>query len=53
VLTAIVFTLGASTSATRAGNPNGVFIFLHGVFIFLHQTNGATIDEPFHLAVTC
>ena len=34
------------TTATRAGNANGVFIFIH-------QTNGATIDEPFHLFVLC
>ena len=34
------------TTATRAGNSNGVFIFIH-------QTNGATIDEPFHLTVYC
>jgi hypothetical protein len=36
----------ASTTATRAGNANGVFIFIH-------QANGATIDEPFHLTVYC
>jgi hypothetical protein len=36
----------AITTATRAGNPNGVFIFIH-------QANGATIDEPFHLTVYC
>jgi hypothetical protein len=36
----------AITTATRAGNPNGVFIFIH-------QTSGATIDEPFHLIVKC
>jgi CTP:molybdopterin cytidylyltransferase MocA len=36
----------AITTATRAGSPNGVFIFIH-------QTNGSTIDEPFHLVVTC
>jgi hypothetical protein len=35
-----------ASTATRAGNANGVFIFLH-------QTTGATIDEPFHLAVFC
>jgi hypothetical protein len=34
------------TTATRAGNPNGVFIFIH-------QTNGTTLDEPFHLFVLC
>ncbi len=34
------------TTATRAGNANGVFLFIH-------QTNGATIDEPFHLFVVC
>jgi len=34
------------TTATRAGNANGVFLFIH-------QTNGATIDEPFHLFVLC
>jgi hypothetical protein len=34
------------TTATRAGNPNGVFIFIH-------QANGTTIDEPFHLVVSC
>jgi hypothetical protein len=34
------------TTATRAGNPNGVFIFEH-------QANGSTIDEPFHLVVSC
>jgi hypothetical protein len=34
------------TTATRAGNSNGVFLFLH-------QANGSTIDEPFHLAVNC
>jgi hypothetical protein len=34
------------TTATRAGNAKGVFLFVH------HQ-NGATIDEPFHLAVWC
>jgi len=34
------------TTATRAGNPNGVFLFIH-------QTNGSTIDEPFHLYVFC
>jgi hypothetical protein len=34
------------TTATRAGNPNGVFIFEH-------QASGATIDEPFHLVVSC
>jgi hypothetical protein len=36
----------ASTSATRAGNSSGVFIFIH-------QANGSTIDEPFHLTVYC
>jgi hypothetical protein len=36
----------AITTATRAGNANGVFLFVH-------QTNGATIDEPFHLTVYC
>jgi hypothetical protein len=35
-----------TSTATRAGNANGVFIFLH-------QTNGATIDEPYHLTVFC
>jgi len=35
-----------ATDATRAGNANGVFIFIH-------QANGSTIDEPFHLAVFC
>jgi len=34
------------TTATRAGNANGVFVFIH-------QTNGSTIDEPFHLNVSC
>jgi hypothetical protein len=34
------------TTATRAGNANGVFLFIH-------QTNGSTIDEPFHLFVVC
>jgi hypothetical protein len=34
------------TTATRAGNPNGVFVFIH-------SNNGATIDEPFHLTVFC
>jgi hypothetical protein len=34
------------TTATRAGNNNGVFVFIH-------QTNGTTIDEPFHLFVLC
>ncbi len=34
------------TTATRAGNPNGVFLFIH-------QANGTTIDEPFHLTVYC
>ena len=34
------------TTATRAGNANGVFIFIH-------QANGSTIDEPFHLVVDC
>ena len=34
------------STATRAGNANGVFIFIH-------QANGSTIDEPFHLAVYC
>lgn len=36
----------AITTATRAGNANGVFIFIH-------QANGATIDEPFHLTIYC
>jgi hypothetical protein len=36
----------AITTATRAGNPNGVFVFIH-------VTNGTTIDEPFHLYVFC
>jgi len=36
----------AVTTATRAGNANGVFVFIH-------QTNGSTIDEPFHLNVSC
>jgi hypothetical protein len=36
----------AITTATRAGNANGVFIFIH-------HTNGSTIDEPFHLTVKC
>ena len=35
-----------ATDATRAGNANGVFVFLH-------QANGTTIDEPFHLVVFC
>ncbi|HXY73561.1 MAG TPA: hypothetical protein VEM41_13570 [Actinomycetota bacterium] len=34
------------TTATRAGNPNGVFVFIH-------KTDGTTIDEPFHLQVSC
>jgi hypothetical protein len=34
------------TTATRAGNPNGVFLFIH-------NQNGSTIDEPFHLTVFC
>jgi hypothetical protein len=34
------------TTATRAGNSNGVFLFLH-------KTDGTTIDEPFHLFVSC
>jgi hypothetical protein len=34
------------TTASRSGNVNGVFLFIH------HQ-NGATLDEPFHLAVWC
>jgi hypothetical protein len=34
------------TTATRAGNPNGVFVFIH-------QADGSTIDEPFHLNVIC
>jgi len=34
------------STATRAGNSSGVFIFIH-------QANGATIDEPFHLVVVC
>jgi hypothetical protein len=34
------------STATRAGNANGVFIFIH-------QANGSTIDEPFHLNVVC
>jgi|1186.fasta_scaffold18962_1 hypothetical protein len=36
----------AVTSATRAGNANGVFVFIH-------HDNGSTIDEPFHLSVYC
>jgi hypothetical protein len=34
------------STATRAGNPNGVFVFIH-------QADGSTIDEPFHLNVIC
>jgi len=34
------------STATRAGNPKGVFVFIH-------QASGATIDEPFHLTVIC
>jgi hypothetical protein len=34
------------TTATRAGNVDGVFLFVHTV-------NGATIDVPFHLTVEC
>jgi hypothetical protein len=34
------------TTATRAGNVNGVFLFIH-------KTDGTTIDEPFHLFVSC
>jgi len=34
------------TTATRAGNPNGVFVFIH-------LANGLTVDEPFHLFVFC
>jgi hypothetical protein len=34
------------TTATRAGNANGVFIFIH-------RHDGVTIDEPFHLIVYC
>jgi hypothetical protein len=34
------------TTATRAGNANGVFLFIH-------KTDGTTIDEPFHLYVFC
>jgi hypothetical protein len=34
------------TTATRAGNPSGVFIFIH-------NQNGTVIDEPFHLTVFC
>ena len=34
------------TTATRAGNPSGVFVFIH-------NQNGTTIDEPFHLTVFC
>jgi len=34
------------TTATRAGNPNGVFIFIH-------KTDGGTFDEPYHLALAC
>ena len=37
---------GQVTVAGRAGNVNGVFLFIH-------QTNGATIDEPFHLYILC
>jgi hypothetical protein len=37
----------AITTATRAGNPNGVFIFIH------RTDTSATIDEPFHLFVSC
>jgi hypothetical protein len=34
------------TTATRAGNSSGVFVFIH-------NQNGSTIDEPFHLVVLC
>jgi len=34
------------TTASRAGNVNGVFLFLH-------KTDRTTIDEPFHLFVSC
>jgi hypothetical protein len=34
------------TTATRAGHADGVFVFIH-------HDNGSTIDEPFHLQVTC
>ncbi len=34
------------STASRAGNADGVFVFVH-------QTTGATIDEPFHLTVYC
>jgi hypothetical protein len=34
------------TTATRAGNPSGVFLSVHNV-------DGTTRDEPFHLTVTC
>jgi hypothetical protein len=34
------------TTATRAGNPNGVFIFMH-------LSNGTTFDSPFHLILYC
>ena len=34
------------TTATRAGNANGVFIFIH-------QANGTTLSDPYHLAVFC
>ena len=34
------------TTASRAGN-------VDGVFVFVHQANGATTDEPFHLTVYC
>jgi hypothetical protein len=34
------------TTATRGGNPDGVFVFIH-------DGAGNTIDEPFHLNVVC
>jgi hypothetical protein len=34
------------TTASRAGNINGVFIFSH-------LASGATTDQPFHLTVFC
>jgi hypothetical protein len=34
------------TTASRAGQPNGVFLFVH-------KTDGTTVDEPFHMQVTC
>lgn len=34
------------TTATRAGNSNGVFIFIH-------KTDGSTFDDPFNLALAC